>query len=88
MCNQTVSLIAAELERSGISTVVIQLLREPAVKVRPPRSLLVPFRHGYPLDSPNAPELQHQVIEACLGMLESAELTAPALREYSASASG
>ncbi len=85
MCNQTVSLISAEVERNGICTVVIQLLREPAVKVRPPRALLVPFRHGYPLDAPEAPDRQHQVIEACLQMLESAALTAPALREYKAS---
>ena len=40
----------AELERKGISTVVIQLLRKVAERVGPPRALLVPFRHGYPLD--------------------------------------
>ena len=49
------SLIAAELERNGISTVVLQLLRVAAEKVGPPRALLVPFRHGYPLEAPNDP---------------------------------
>jgi hypothetical protein len=34
MCNQTVSLVAAELERLGTSTVVIQLLREVAERMR------------------------------------------------------
>jgi hypothetical protein len=51
MCNQTVSLVAAALEQQGISTVVVQLLRMVTEKVRPPRALFVPFRHGYPLDS-------------------------------------
>ena len=58
MCNQTVCLIAAELERAGIPTVVIQLLRMVTEKVGPPRALWVPFRHGYPLDTPNDPVSQ------------------------------
>ncbi len=64
MCNQTVCLVAAELERRGIATVVIQLLREVAEKVRPPRALFVPFRHGYPLDTPGDPARQLRVISA------------------------
>ena len=64
MCNQAVGLAAAELERRGIATVAIQLLREVAEKVRPPRALFVPFRHGYPLDTPRDPQRQHAVIEA------------------------
>ena len=70
MCNQAVSLIAAELERQGISTVVLQLLREVAVKVRPPRALFVPFKHGYPLDQPGQPAKQNAVILAALRLLE------------------
>ena len=82
MCNQTVSLIAAELERHGISTVVIQLLRLVAEKVRPPRALVVPFRHGYPLDSPNEPAKQRAVLEAALSLLEDRSLKAPAIVDY------
>jgi hypothetical protein len=82
MCNQTVCLAAAELERQGISTVVIQLLRKVAEKVRPPRALCVPFKHGYPLDTPNDPQRQHAVLEAALHLLEDSSLTAPALRDY------
>ena len=70
MCNQTVGLVAAELERQGISTVVIQLLRSVAEKVRPPRALSVPFRHGFPLGQPYEPELQREVIQAALKLLE------------------
>jgi hypothetical protein len=82
MCSQTVGLAAAELERQGISTVAIQLLREIAVKVRPPRALFVPFPHGYPLDRPNDPARQHAVLEAALRMIENPSLRAPALADY------
>lgn len=76
------SLIAAELERNGISTVVLQLLRVAAEKVGPPRALLVPFRHGYPLEAPDDPEKQHRVIDAALELLERADLEPPVLEEY------
>ena len=70
MCSQTVGLVAAELERQGIATVAIQLLREIAKRVRPPRALWVRFPHGYPLDRPHDPERQHRVIAAALRLLE------------------
>jgi len=70
MCNQAVSLIAAELERRGITTVCIILLREVAEKVRPPRALVVPFRHGFPLGAPHDPALQRSVIESALSLLD------------------
>jgi len=80
MCNQTVCLVAAEIERQGIPTVAIQLLREVAERVRPPRALFVPFRHGYPLDAPDDAERQHAVLEAALKMFEE-EASGPVLRE-------
>ena len=76
------SLVAAELERSGISTVVIQLLRLVTEKVKPPRALYVPFKHGYPLDSPDAPAKQRSVLEAALNLLEDQGLKPPAIVEY------
>ena len=82
MCNQTVGLVAAEIERRGISTVAIQLLRHVAEKVRPPRALWVPFRHGYPLDTPNDPQRQIAVIEAALRMLEDQSLNPPAIVDF------
>ena len=74
--------MAAELERQGISTVAIQLLRSVAEKVRPPRALVVPFRHGYPLDRAADPERQLAVIEAALRMLEDQRLQPPAIVDY------
>jgi hypothetical protein len=77
-----VGLVAAEFERNGILTVTIQLLRVVAEKVRPPRALCVPFRHGYPLDAPDEPAKQHAVIEAALKMLEDQNLQPPAIVDF------
>jgi hypothetical protein len=82
MCNQTVSLISAELERQGISTVTLLLLREVGEKVRPPRALFVPFPHGYPLDRPDDPPRQRAVLEAALRLLEDPSARPPVLVDY------
>ena len=76
------SLVAAELERRGIATVVLQLLREIAEKMHPPRALFVPFKHGYPLGRNHDPVQQHAVIEAALRLLEDASLKPPALVDW------
>ncbi|MFQ5417859.1 MAG: hypothetical protein ACE5FL_12535 [Myxococcota bacterium] len=76
------SLVAAELERQGISTVTIQLLREVAERVQPPRALFVPFRHGYPLDAPGDDTRQHAVLEAALRLLETGAPPPPLLVEF------
>jgi len=85
MCTQAVGLVAAELERRGIATVAIQLLRRVAERVRPPRALFVPFRHGYPLDAPDDPARQTAVIEAALRLLEGKDARPPLLRDYAGS---
>ena len=77
--------MAAECERQGISSVTLQLLREVAERVRPPRALLLPYRHGYPLDAPGDPDRQHAVIEAAFRLFEDPKLQAPALVDHSAS---
>ena len=74
--------MAAELERRGISTVALVLLREAAVKVRPPRALFVPFPHGYPLDRPDSPSRQHAVIEAALRLLERVDARPPLMADF------
>ena len=81
MCNQAVSLIAAELERHGIATVCIILLRFVAERVRPPRALAVPFRHGYPLGAPNDAALQREVMTQALALLERGG-PPPVLEDY------
>jgi hypothetical protein len=80
MCNQTVGLVAAAIEREGIPTVAISLLREITAVIRPPRSLLVPFPLGFPLGEPNNAALQHRVIAAALALL--ARHDAPILEAY------
>jgi hypothetical protein len=85
MCNQAVGLIAAELERRGIATICIVLLREVAEKVRPPRAMFVPFRHGYPLGLPNDPGTQRAVVAAALRVIEG-EAQPPVLETFTASA--
>ena len=65
-----------------MATVVIQPLRQVTEKIRPPRALAVPFRHGYPLDAPNDPARQHAVINAALSMLEDKSLQPPAIVDY------
>jgi len=69
MCVQTVGLIQAAIERTGIATVSISLLHEVSDVIRPPRALFVPYRLGFPLGEPNNPELQHRIIAAALSLL-------------------
>ena len=52
--------------------------------VRRLRALLVLFKHGYPLDSPNAPAHQQAIIEAGLKMMEDASLTPPTVVDFEA----
>lgn len=80
MCVQTVGLIQAAIEREGISTVSISLLREVTSVIRPPRALFVPFRMGYPLGVPNDVELQHRIIAAALALLPRADV--PLFEEF------
>ncbi len=80
MCVQTVGLIQAEIERNGIATVSISLLREVTEILKPPRSLFVPFKMGYPLGLPNDADLQMSVIEQALSLLE--KNNTPILAEF------
>jgi len=77
-----VSLVAAELERRGIPTVVLQLLKLVTKKVGPPRALFVPFPHGYPLEAPHDPAAQHAVLEAALRLFELDHESGPLLVDY------
>ena len=80
MCNQTVGLVQAALERAGITTVSVSLLREVSSVINPPRTLFVPFPMGFPLGEPNNAELQHRVIAAALALLPRSEV--PVLAEF------
>jgi hypothetical protein len=80
MCNQTVGLVQAALERVGITTVSVSLLREVAAVIKPPRTLFVPFPMGFPLGEPNNAELQHRVIAAALALLSRTDV--PVLEDF------
>jgi hypothetical protein len=81
MCNQAVSLVAAECERRGIATVSLQLLRLVAEAVRPPRALWLPFPLGYPLGAPKNPERQRGVLLQALALLAEPG-PPPVLRDF------
>lgn len=82
MCNQTVSLVAAEIERQGIPTVVLQFLKEVALKVGPPRALWLPFPHGFPLGKPEDPTLQKSIMLQALAMVDEEVSPLPHLASF------
>lgn len=83
MCHQSVGLIQSIIEKAGIPTASVTLLREITERVAPPRALFVEFPLGFPLGAPNAPALQTEIILATLGLL--AESIPPAIiRDFAA----
>jgi D-proline reductase (dithiol) PrdB len=80
-CNQTVSLVAAEIERAGIPTVCQIYLKEAAEKLRPPRALWVPFPHGYALGHPSDTVTQRDVLKQTFALLEDPG-PPPVLKDY------
>ena len=81
MCNQTVGLVAAEIERAGIPTASEIYLREAAEAVRPPRTMWVPFPHGYALGEPDNVPLQTDVLWQTIELLVEPG-PPPVLKEY------
>jgi D-proline reductase (dithiol) PrdB len=75
-----VGLIQSVIEREGIPTTSVTMLREITEKVEPPRALFVDTPLGYPLGEPDNPAVQRQILEAALGLLHRREL--PILKEF------
>jgi hypothetical protein len=69
MCHQTVGLIAGELERRGIATTSVTVLREVTEKVRTPRALFADFPLGFPLGRAGDAGLQTRVLRATFALL-------------------
>ncbi len=69
MCHQSVGLIQSLIEKQGIPTVSITLLKEITREISPPRALFVDQALGYPLGEPENPELQRRIILAALFLL-------------------
>lgn len=62
--------IQREIERAGVSTVSISLVKEFTKVVRPPRALWVPFPFGRPLGAPKNAAIQRRVMMAAFALLE------------------
>jgi hypothetical protein len=68
------------LERQGIPTTGISLVREHTEIVRPPRALWVTFELGRPLGIPDDPPFQRRVVKAALDLLERTD--SPLIADY------
>lgn len=72
--------LANFIERAGVATTSISLIREQSEAVRPPRALWVPFALGRPLGTADDGEFQKDVMRAALSLLSSA--TGPTIEDY------
>lgn len=70
VCNQTAGLVARELERRGISTVNLAIVREIVEQVHVPRSVFVNFPFGRPLGRAGDKKTQRLILEEMLGVLK------------------
>lgn len=68
------------LEKAGLSTVSISLVREHTERIVPPRALWVPFEFGRPLGVPGDADFQRRVLVAALNLLETD--SGPVLADY------
>jgi len=59
------------LERAGIATAQISLIREQTAAIQPPRALWVPFMLGRPFGVPNDPAFQRRVLSSLLRLFEA-----------------
>jgi hypothetical protein len=58
------------IEREGVPTVQISLIREQTAAIKPPRALWVPFMLGRPFGAPNEPAFQRRVLLSLLSLFE------------------
>lgn len=73
-------MLARAIEETGLPTVAVALIREHAQRVKPPRTLWVPFPFGFALGNPDDPPFQQKVLSAALCLLS--ENDTPALAEF------
>lgn len=58
------------IEREGIATAQISLIREQTAAIKPSRALWVPFMLGRPFGAPNEPDFQRRVLRTLLSLFE------------------
>ncbi len=68
------------LERAGVATTQISLIRVHTERIRPPRALWVPFELGRPVGAHGNPAFQTRVVQAALELLERPE--GPVLTDF------
>jgi hypothetical protein len=76
--------LAHYLERGGVPTTELSLIREHTERIRPPRALWVPFPFGRPFGTPGDAAFQTGVVVAALRLLERTDT--PVLHDYPAEA--
>jgi hypothetical protein len=69
MCHQSVGLVQSVIEKAGIPTVSITLLREVTEVVRPPRALFVNRPLGFALGEPHNTPLQKAIATSALALV-------------------
>ncbi len=74
------SVLAHVLERAGLATVGISIVRQQAVNATPPRILHCDFPLGRPLGKPNDVEFQTDVITTAFRLLDRTDV--PVLEDY------
>ncbi|MFD9733305.1 glycine/sarcosine/betaine reductase selenoprotein B family protein [Umezawaea sp. NPDC059074] len=83
VCTHTGGAVARVLEALGVPTAAISMVREYTDKVRPPRSLYVPFPFGAPCGLPGDREQQLDVLTAALSLFDEPG-PGPVVRGYAA----
>jgi hypothetical protein len=68
-----VSALGHYLERAGIATTLVSLVRGHSETIRPPRALWVPFELGRPLGAPGNAGFQRRVLHEALKLLERSD---------------
>jgi D-proline reductase (dithiol) PrdB len=62
-----VGLIAREIERAGIPTVMLSVVREASLRYAAPRNVFVPFRLGQVFGEPGTAVQQRAILADALG---------------------
>jgi glycine/betaine/sarcosine/D-proline reductase family selenoprotein B len=70
-CTEAVGFISRFLERSGISTVAIVLIKEVAEQIKIPRALFINFPFGTPLGKAHIQSLQNSIVNDMVSALKT-----------------
>jgi hypothetical protein len=68
-----VGLIQRELEKNGIATAGISIAKEISLKIKPSRTLFIPYPFGHPFGEPLKPKQHKTILKDLLHLLETAE---------------